>query len=127
MRVALLGLTFKPGTDDMREATSTVLAGRLLAEGAEVRCWDPMARPAEVEPWTSTTRLATPELAVEGADAAIVVTEWPQLKEADWAGMAATMRRPVLFDGRNLLDPREMRGLGYTYMGGRPPLTHAAE
>ncbi|MEV4474096.1 UDP-glucose dehydrogenase family protein [Nonomuraea salmonea] len=121
MRVALLGLTFKPGTDDMREATSTVLAGRLLAEGAEVRCWDPMARPAEVEPWTSTTRLATPELAVEGADAAIVVTEWPQLKEADWAGMAATMRRPVLFDGRNLLDPREMRGLGYTYMGvGRP-------
>ncbi|MEV4568907.1 UDP-glucose/GDP-mannose dehydrogenase family protein [Nonomuraea sp. NPDC049419] len=121
MRVALLGLTFKPGTDDMREATSTVLAGRLLAEGAEVRCWDPMARPAEAEPWTSTTRLATPELAVEGADAAIVVTEWPQLKEADWAGMAATMRRPVLFDGRNLLDPKEMRGLGYTYMGvGRP-------
>ncbi|MET8866831.1 UDP-glucose/GDP-mannose dehydrogenase family protein [Nonomuraea sp. NPDC004580] len=121
MRVALLGLTFKPGTDDMREATSTVLAGRLLAEGAEVRCWDPMARPAEVEPWTSTTRLATPELAVEGADAAIVVTEWPQLKEADWAGMAATMRRPVLYDGRNLLDPKEMRGLGYTYMGvGRP-------
>ncbi|MEV4804721.1 UDP-glucose/GDP-mannose dehydrogenase family protein [Nonomuraea sp. NPDC049421] len=121
MRVALLGLTFKPGTDDMREATSTVLAGRLLAEGAEVRCWDPMARPAEVEPWTSTTRLATPELAVEGADAAIVVTEWPQLKEADWAGMAAAMRRPVLYDGRNLLDPKEMRGLGYTYMGvGRP-------
>ncbi|MFG1695210.1 UDP-glucose dehydrogenase family protein [Nonomuraea sp. NPDC049309] len=121
MRVALLGLTFKPGTDDMREATSTVLAGRLLAEGAEVRCWDPMARPAEVEPWISTTRHATPEEAVEGADAAIVVTEWPQLKDADWAGMAASMRRPVLFDGRNLLDPKEMRGLGYTYMGvGRP-------
>lgn len=121
MRVALLGLTFKPGTDDMREATSTVLAGRLLAEGAEVRCWDPMARPAEVEPWISTTRHATPEEAVEGADAAIVVTEWPQLKEADWAGMAASMRRPVLFDGRNLLDPKEMRRLGYTYMGvGRP-------
>ncbi|MFB4263573.1 UDP-glucose dehydrogenase family protein [Nonomuraea sp. GTA35] len=121
MRVALLGLTFKPGTDDMREATSTVLASRLLAEGAEVRCWDPMARPGEVEPWISTTRHATPEEAMAGADAAVVVTEWPQLKEVDWAQTAAAMRRPVLFDGRNLLDPAGMRALGYTYMGvGRP-------
>ncbi|GAA4917943.1 UDPglucose 6-dehydrogenase [Nonomuraea thailandensis] len=121
MRVALLGLTFKPGTDDMREATSTVLASRLLAEGAEVRCWDPMARPGEVEPWVSTTRHATPEEAMAGADAAVVVTEWPQLKEVDWARAAAAMRRPVLFDGRNLLDPAGMRALGYTYMGvGRP-------
>ncbi|MEV1000326.1 UDP-glucose/GDP-mannose dehydrogenase family protein [Nonomuraea sp. NPDC050202] len=121
MRVALLGLTFKSGTDDMREATSTVLASRLLAEGAEVRCWDPMARPGEVEPWISTTRHATPEEAMAGADAAVVVTEWPQLKEVDWAQTAAAMRRPVLFDGRNLLDPAGMRALGYTYMGvGRP-------
>ncbi|AQZ64239.1 UDP-glucose dehydrogenase [[Actinomadura] parvosata subsp. kistnae] len=121
MRVALLGLTFKPGTDDMREATSTVLASRLLAEGAEVRCWDPMARPGEVEPWVSTTRHATPEEAMAGADAVILVTEWPQLKEVDWARAGAAMRRPVLFDGRNLLDPAAMRALGYTYMSvGRP-------
>ncbi|MGW5685887.1 UDP-glucose dehydrogenase family protein [Nonomuraea sp. NPDC003754] len=120
-RVALLGLTFKPGTDDMREAPSTVLAARLLAEGTEVRCWDPMARPAEREPWTSTSRHASPELAVEGADAAIVVTEWPQLTEVDWARAASVMRRPVLFDGRNLLDPAEMRAVGFTYLGvGRP-------
>ncbi|MFC4120265.1 UDP-glucose dehydrogenase family protein [Nonomuraea zeae] len=120
-RVALLGLTFKPGTDDMREAPSTVLAARLLAEGAEVRCWDPMARPADSEPWTSTTRYETPELAVDGADAAIVVTEWPQLKEVDWARAASVMRRPVLFDGRNLLDPAGMRALGFTYLSvGRP-------
>ncbi|MCK2216088.1 UDP-glucose/GDP-mannose dehydrogenase family protein [Actinomadura sp. ATCC 31491] len=120
-RVALLGLTFKPGTDDMREAPSTVLASRLLAEGAEVRCWDPMARPGQGEPWASTTRHATPELAMEGADAAIVVTEWPQLQEVGWAGVAASMRRPVLYDGRNLLDPAAMRALGFTYMGvGRP-------
>ncbi|MGV9306494.1 UDP-glucose dehydrogenase family protein [Nonomuraea sp. NPDC003727] len=120
-RVALLGLTFKPGTDDMREAPSTVLAARLLAEGAEVRCWDPMARLAEREPWTSTSRHASPELAVEGADAAIVVTEWPQLTEVDWARAASVMRRPVLFDGRNLLDPAEMRAVGFTYLGvGRP-------
>ncbi|MET9344575.1 UDP-glucose/GDP-mannose dehydrogenase family protein [Nonomuraea sp. NPDC003804] len=120
-RVALLGLTFKPGTDDMREAPSTVLAARLLAEGAEVRCWDPMARPAEREPWTSTSRHASPESAVEGADAAIVVTEWPQLTEVDWTRAASVMRRPVLFDGRNLLDPAEMRAVGFTYLGvGRP-------
>ncbi|MFC4014253.1 UDP-glucose dehydrogenase family protein [Nonomuraea purpurea] len=120
-RVALLGLTFKPGTDDMREAPSTVLAARLLAEGAEVSCWDPMARPAEVEPWTSTSRHVSPELAVEGADAAIVVTEWPQLKEVDWARVVTAMRRPVLYDGRNLLDPAAMRGLGFTYISvGRP-------
>lgn len=121
MRVALLGLTFKPGTDDMREAPSTVLAARLLAEGAEVRCWDPMARPAAAEPWSSTSRHETPELALEGADAAIVVTEWPQLNDVDWTRAASVMRRPVLFDGRNVLDPASMRALGFTYMGvGRP-------
>ncbi|GAA3255615.1 UDP-glucose dehydrogenase family protein [Nonomuraea helvata] len=120
-RVALLGLTFKPGTDDMREAPSTVLAARLLAEGAEVSCWDPMARPAETEPWTSTSRYATPEEAVEHADAAIVVTEWPQLEEVYWAGVVRSMRRPVLFDGRNLFDPAAMRALGFTYLSvGRP-------
>lgn len=120
-RVALLGMTYKPGTDDMREAPSTVLAARLLAEGAQVSCWDPMARPAEVEPWTSTSRYATPERAIEEADAAIVVTEWPQLKEVDWAEAVRVMRRPVLFDGRNLLDPAAMRAAGFTYLSvGRP-------
>ncbi|MET9244787.1 UDP-glucose/GDP-mannose dehydrogenase family protein [Nonomuraea sp. NPDC003709] len=120
-RVALLGLTFKPGTDDMREAPSTVLAARLLAEGAEVHCWDPMARPAAAEPWTSTTRHASVEQALEGADAAIIVTEWPQLTQVDWTQAVATMRRPVLFDGRNLLDPATMRAAGYHYLSvGRP-------
>ncbi|MGW0200858.1 UDP-glucose dehydrogenase family protein [Nonomuraea sp. NPDC003201] len=120
-RVALLGLTFKPGTDDMREAPSTVLAARLLAEGAEVHCWDPMARPPAAEPWTSTTRHASVEQALEGADAAIIVTEWSQLTQVDWTQAAATMRRPVLFDGRNLLDPATMRAAGYHYLSvGRP-------
>jgi UDPglucose 6-dehydrogenase len=121
MRVALLGLTFKPGTDDMREAPSTVLAARLLAEGAEVRCWDPMARLADAEPWTSTSRHESPELALAGADAAILVTEWPQLKDVDWARAFSAMRRPVFFDGRNLLDPAGMRAAGFTYLSvGRP-------
>ncbi|MFF3334119.1 UDP binding domain-containing protein [Streptomyces sp. NPDC002888] len=114
-------MAFKPGTDDMREAPSTVLAARLLAEGAEVRCWDPLARPDKAELWTSAVRYASPEKALEGADAAVVVTEWPQLRDADWARVAPTMRRPVVFDGRNLLELRRMRSLGFTYMAvGRP-------
>ncbi|MBM7783479.1 UDPglucose 6-dehydrogenase [Tenggerimyces flavus] len=115
-RIALLGMTFKAGTDDMREAPSTIVASRLLAEGAEIRCWDPLARSVEVEPWTSTIRLASPVEAMAEADAAIVVTEWPQLKDLDWAEARKVMRNPLIFDGRNLLDPKRMRNLGFTYM-----------
>ncbi|MEU3606274.1 UDP-glucose/GDP-mannose dehydrogenase family protein [Streptomyces sp. NPDC035033] len=119
--VVLLGMAFKPGTDDMREAPSAVLASRLLAEGASVRCWDPLARPGAVEPWASAVRYASPEEALEGADAAVVVTEWPRLAEVDWAAVAGRMRRPVVFDGRNLLEPARMRGFGFTYLSvGRP-------
>ncbi|MFB9483902.1 UDP-glucose dehydrogenase family protein [Streptomyces filamentosus] len=119
--VVLLGMAFKPGTDDMREAPSTVLASRLLAEGARVRCWDPLARPGDVEPWASAVRYASVEEALEGADAAVVVTEWPQLAGVDWAAVAELMRRPVVFDGRNLLEPARMREWGFTYMSiGRP-------
>jgi UDPglucose 6-dehydrogenase len=120
-RISLLGLTFKAGTDDMREAPSAVVASRLLAEGADVCCWDPLARPAEVEPWTSTARYASPVEAMAEAEAAIVVTEWPQLKNVDWAAARKAMRHPLIFDGRNLLDPKKMRAAGFTYMSvGRP-------
>ncbi|WP_371826019.1 UDP binding domain-containing protein [Nonomuraea turcica] len=86
-----------------------------------VRCWDPIARPAAAEPWTSTTRHTSVERALEGADAAIIVTEWPQLTQVDWPQAVAVMRRPVLFDGRNLLDPATMRAAGYRYLSvGRP-------
>ncbi|MEY9956771.1 UDP-glucose/GDP-mannose dehydrogenase family protein [Streptacidiphilus sp. MAP5-52] len=120
-RIALLGMAFKPGTDDMREAPSIVIASRLLAEGAEVHCWDPLARAAALDPWTSTTRHYTPLEALAGADAAIIVTEWPELRDMDWAQAAASMRAPVLFDGRNLLSPARMRELGFSYLAvGRP-------
>ncbi|MEU8777086.1 UDP-glucose/GDP-mannose dehydrogenase family protein [Streptomyces sp. NPDC048606] len=119
--VALLGMAFKPGTDDMREAPSTVLADRLLAEGAHVRSWDPLARPAAGEPWDSVTRFPSPREALAGADAAVIVTEWPELADVDWAEARAAMRTPVLFDGRNLLDPTRMREIGLRYTSvGRP-------
>ena len=118
-RIALLGLAFKPGTDDMREAPSLVLAGRLLSEGADVTAWDPVANG---EAHLHGVEIAKTALdALDGADAAVVVTEWPELRELDWAAAAGRMRSTVIVDGRNLLDPDEMRSLGFTYEGiGRP-------
>jgi UDPglucose 6-dehydrogenase len=114
-RVALLGLAFKPGTDDMREAPSLVLASRLLAEGAEVRAWDPVADAAELLP--QVTHCATVEEALDGADAAVVVTEWEQLKSLASPETKALMRRPLIVDGRNLLDPAAARAAGFAYDG----------
>jgi UDPglucose 6-dehydrogenase len=112
--VALLGLAFKAHTDDMREAPSIVLAGRLLAEGAAVRAWDPVADGSGL---VGVEIAATPEDALAGADAAVLVTEWPELVDVDWAAVATSMRRPLLVDGRNMLDPDAMRSAGYTYEG----------
>jgi UDPglucose 6-dehydrogenase len=114
-KVALLGLAFKPGTDDMREAPSLVLAGRLLAEGAHVSAWDPVAEGAVN---LDGVEIAASALdALDGADAAVVVTEWPELRELDWAEAGARMRNKLLVDGRNMLDGNELRALGFTYEG----------
>jgi len=111
-RVALLGLAFKPGTDDTREAPAFVLAGRLLAEGAEVVAWDPVA---SADGLTGVTQVPSVAEAVRDADAVVLVTEWPELAELDWRALAQTMRTAVLVDGRNMLDPEEMRAAGFRY------------
>jgi UDPglucose 6-dehydrogenase len=111
-RVALLGLAFKPHTNDTREAPAFVLAGRLLAEGADVVAWDPVARADGVHGVVQVESVAD---AVADADAAVLVTEWPELADLDWATLGATMRRAVLVDGRNMLDPASMREAGFTY------------
>jgi UDPglucose 6-dehydrogenase len=118
-RIALLGLAFKPGTDDMREAPSLVLAGRLLSEGADVTAWDPVA---DGKAHLHGVEIAETALdALDGADGAVVVTEWPELRDLDWATAAERMRGNVIVDGRNLLDPDELRSLGFVYEGiGRP-------
>jgi UDPglucose 6-dehydrogenase len=117
--IALLGLAFKPNTDDLREAPSIVLASRLLAEGAEVRAWDPVADAREL--LQGATFCDSPLEAVTGADAAVIVTEWPQLRELATEETRAAMRRPILIDGRNLIDPRQARAAGFAYEGiGRP-------
>jgi len=118
-RVALLGLAFKPGTDDMREAPSLVLAGRLLSEGAEVTAWDPVADGRSQLHGVEVAETALE--ALTGADAAVIVTEWPEVSELDWAAASERMRGRVVIDGRNVLDPEEMRALGFAYEGiGRP-------
>jgi UDPglucose 6-dehydrogenase len=124
-KVALLGLAFKPGTDDMREAPSIVLAGRLLAEGAEVRGWDPVADAETVLPGVE---IASSVLeAVTGADAAVIVTEWPELRDLARGEVLRAMANPLLVDGRNLLDPAASRAAGFTYEGiGRPGTPAAA-
>jgi len=111
--VALLGLAFKPNTDDTRDAPSLVLASRLLAEGAEVRAWDPVAKP-ELQ---GVKIFDTPLEAVSGADAAVIVTEWPQLAELANEEVLAAMRHPLIIDGRNLLDPAAARAAGFAYEG----------
>src|SRR2546423_3349142 len=118
-KVALLGLAFKAGTDDMREAPSLVLASRLLAEGAEVRAWDPVARPGEL--MKGAVLYDSVLDAVTGADAAVIVTEWDGLRELASKEVHDAMDRPLIIDGRNLLDPAETRRGGFAYEGiGRP-------
>ena len=112
-RVALLGLAFKANTDDLREAPSLVLAARFLAEGAQVVAWDPVVDAREILHGVEFADTAAAALA--GADAAVIVTEWPELRDLPWSRLRETMRTPLLVDGRNLLDPGAMREAGYAY------------
>jgi UDPglucose 6-dehydrogenase len=116
--IALLGVAFKPHTDDVREATSLVLAGRLAGEGANVRAYDPVAG-RKAEGMLAGARVAESALeAVDGADAVVLVTEWPEFRELDWTGeVKQRMRVPLVVDGRNFLDREQLVAAGFTYEG----------
>ncbi len=116
-RIALLGLAFKPDTDDMREASSLVLSARLQGEGAAVAAYDPVAEDAARGLLPSVEFADSAEEALAGAHAAILVTEWKEFAELDWARLAGEMANPVLIDGRNFLDPAALRDAGFTYEG----------
>jgi UDPglucose 6-dehydrogenase len=113
--IALLGLAFKPNTDDLREAPSIVLASRLLAEGADVRAWDPVVDGSSV--LRGITVCESVLDAVRGADAAVIVTEWDELRELARPEVRDAMRNPLVVDGRNLLDPAETTKAGFVYEG----------
>jgi UDPglucose 6-dehydrogenase len=123
--IALLGLAFKPNTDDTREAPSRVIAYRLLAEGAEVRAWDPIAHPDDLQGIELCDSVLD---AVRNADAAVIVTEWPELAGIATPEVRDAMARPLIVDGRNLLDPVAVRAAGFAYEGiGRPRHASPAE
>jgi UDPglucose 6-dehydrogenase len=116
-RIALLGLAFKPDTDDMRDAASLVLAARLQGEGAEVVAYDPVAAERAAELLPSVEMASTAMEALEGADAAVLVTEWPEFAELDWDAAAERMARSLIVDGRNFLDPKALTEAGFEYEG----------
>jgi UDPglucose 6-dehydrogenase len=116
-RVALLGLAFKPNTDDMREASSLVLAARLHADGAVVTAYDPVAEEQARELVSGMAFADSALAAVAQADAAVLVTEWQELVELDWSEVAAAMSGDLLIDGRNALDPDRVRASGLLYEG----------
>jgi UDPglucose 6-dehydrogenase len=116
-KIALLGLAFKPNTDDMREASSLVLAGRLQADGARVRAYDPIAE-NEARKLMVGVEFADCALdALDGADAGVVVTEWPEFGEIDWAVAAQRMAGGLIVDGRNFIDPGAVAAAGLAYEG----------
>jgi UDPglucose 6-dehydrogenase len=116
-RVALLGLAFKPNTDDMREASSLVLSARLNADGAIVSAYDPVAE-EEARTLMSGLRFADSAMnALRDVDAVVLVTEWPEFLELDWREVAGTMSGTLVIDGRNALDPDAVRAAGLVYEG----------
>jgi UDPglucose 6-dehydrogenase len=122
--ICLLGLAFKPNTDDMREASSLVLSARLQADGAKVRVYDPVAE-REARTLIHAVHFATDALdAVDGADAVVLVTEWAEFLKLDWARVAERMAGTLVLDGRNALDAGAIRAAGLMYEGiGRGTLT----
>jgi UDPglucose 6-dehydrogenase len=116
-RVALLGLAFKPNTDDMREASSLVLSARLQADGASVVAFDPVAEEQARALVRGISFADSPLGAVEGADAVVLVTEWRECLELDWKLAAQAMSGALVVDGRNALDPATIRAAGLLYEG----------
>ena len=116
-RIALLGMAFKPNTDDMREASSLVLCARLQADGASVAAYDPVAEEQARKLVHGVDFADTALGALDGADAAVLVTEWQDLLVLDWAEVARTMSGKLVVDGRNALDPETVRGAGLLYEG----------
>jgi len=120
-QVGMLGLSFKPNTDDIRFAPALEILRRLLSEGASVRAYDPQGMKRTQAQFPTVNYCPDPYEVASGADAVLVLTEWPEFSDMDWKRVHGLMVRPLVLDGRNLLDPRRMRELGFEYYSvGRP-------
>jgi UDPglucose 6-dehydrogenase len=117
-QIALLGLAFKPNTDDIREATALVLAARLQSEGAHVRVYDPVAMDRASDLLGGAQLCSSALDALDGADGAVLVTEWPEFGDLDWTGdVKERMANALVVDGRNFLDRHALLAAGFTYEG----------
>lgn len=114
-KIALLGLAFKPNTDDMREAVSIKLTNSLVAMGAKVHGYDPVAGPMATKLLPKLNVDPSVAVAIDRADAAVLVTEWNEFKQLNLEKIKDSMKSPIIFDGRNLYDPAEMKRLGFVY------------
>lgn len=115
--IGLLGLSFKPNTDDMRDAPAIDIAEGLISQGAHVRAYDPVAMEVAQPLLTEVAMQPDPYSLAEGCDALVVVTEWNEFKQLDLERIHRLMRRPVILDGRNIYDPETMSRLGFQYRG----------
>jgi UDPglucose 6-dehydrogenase len=116
-RLGLLGLTFKAGTDDLRDSPALAVAALLRAEGAELSAYDPGCLSPVAGVTDAVTVVDEPLLAAKGAEALVVLTEWPQFRTLDWAAVAGALSRRVVVDARNLLDPDVLRRAGISWVG----------
>jgi len=128
MKFALWGLAFKPNTDDMREAPSRIIIGELVKRGASVVAYDPVAMPeakhcleqdfkGNPEGLKKISMVEDPMAAVDGCDALVIVTEWKAFRSPDFDALMQKLKRPIIFDGRNLYEPSAMQELGIEYQG----------
>ena len=115
--IGLLGLAFKPGTDDLRDAPALTLARRLLELGAKVRAYDPCAAASAARLLPSLVTVPDVERLAHEADALVVVTDWPQFQALPFRKLARQMRCPLIVDGRNSLDREAMKKCGFEYVG----------
>ncbi|TME78708.1 MAG: UDP-glucose/GDP-mannose dehydrogenase family protein [Chloroflexi bacterium] len=115
--IGLLGLSFKPNTDDVREAPAIDVIENLLQKGADIRAYDPKAMPVLKAQMNSIEYCQDPYAVATGADALLVVTEWDEFRQLDLDRIKGLMRRPVIVDGRNIFDPKAMRDRGFVYRG----------
>jgi UDPglucose 6-dehydrogenase len=115
---ALWGLSFKPNTDDMREAPSIVIINRLMKQGAKIRVYDPVAIPEAKKIFGTKVVYGKRSYDIlKGADALIIVTEWNEFREPDFERIKKLLKDPVIFDGRNIYNPSKLRETGFKYYG----------
>jgi UDPglucose 6-dehydrogenase len=117
LRVGILGLTYKPGTSTLRRSIALEIIHDLVAQGASVKAFDPLARLDEVTNLPPFESCADPYAAAQGSDALVLVTEWAGIRDLDLPRLRTLMRRPVFIDTRNVFDPATMQEAGFIYLG----------